>query len=165
MAPREHLSILRNDTGYALRLMRKDPWYTIAAVGILGLGIGVNTAVFSVVNSVLLRPLPYAEGNRIVTIRQQAAKAGVEDMNFSVQEINDYRLRNQTLSGMWSTDSMRFTLFRNGEAQKVRTGVVSASFFDFFGVHPILGRSVSFLRRPTRRAAGAAAELRILEAE
>ena len=62
-------------------------------------------------------------------------------MNFSVQEINDYRLRNQTLSGIVEYHSMRFTLFRNGEAQKVRTGVVSASFFDFFGVHPILGRT------------------------
>ena len=141
VAPREHLSILRDDAGYALRLMRKDPWYTIAAVGILGLGIGVNTAVFSAVNSVLLRPLPYAEGNRIVTIRQQAAKAGVEDLKFSVQEINDYRQQNQTLSGMVEYHSMRFTLFRNGEAQKVRTGVVSAGFFDFFGVHPILGRT------------------------
>ena len=141
VAPREHLSILRHDAGYALRLMRKDPGYTIAAVGILGLGIGVNTAVFSVVNSVLLRPLPYAEGSRIVTIRQQASKAGVEDMKFSVQEINDYRQRNQTLSGMVEYHSMRFTLFRNGEAQKVRTGVVSAGFFDFFGVHPILGRT------------------------
>ena len=141
MAPREHLSILRDDAGYALRLMRKDLGYTVAAVGILGLGIGVNTAVFSVVNSVLLQPLPYAEGNRIVTIRQQAAKAGVEDMKFSVQEINDYRQRNQTLNGMVEHHSMHFTLFRNGEAQRVRTGVVSAGYFDFFGVHPILGRT------------------------
>ena len=143
VAPREHFSILRQDAGYALRLMRKDPVYTIAAVGILGLGIGVNTAVFSVVNSVLLRPLPYADGDRLVTIRQRAAKAGVEDMKFSVQEINDYRQRNQTLSAMVEYHSMRFTLFRNGEAQKVRTGVVSAGFFDFFGVHPVLGRTFS----------------------
>jgi len=141
MAPREHLNMLRDDAGYALRLMRKDPGYTVAAVGILGLGIGVNTAVFSVVNSVLLQPLPYTEGNRIVTIRQQAAKAGVEDMKFSVQEINDYRQRNQTLNGMVEHHSMHFTLFRNGEAQRVRTGVVSAGYFDFFGVHPILGRT------------------------
>ena len=141
LAPREHFSILRQDTGYALRLMRKDPVYTLAAVGILGLGIGVNTAVFSVVNSVLLRPLPYADGDRIVTIRQKAAKAGVEDIRFSAQEINDYRERNQTLEAMVEYHSMRFTLFRNGEAQRVRTGVVSAGFFDFFGVRPILGRT------------------------
>ncbi len=141
IAPREHLSILRQDTGYALRLMRKDPAYTLAAVGILGLGIGVNTAVFSVVNSVLLRPLPYIDGDRIVTIRQQAPKAGVDDMRFSVQEINDYRQRNQTLAGMVEYHGMQFTLFRRGDAQRVRTGVVSAGFFDFFGVRPILGRT------------------------
>jgi len=141
LAPREHLSILRQDAGYALRLMRKEPVYTIAAVGILGLGIGVNTAVFSVVNSVLLRPLPYADGDRIVTLRQQAARAGVADMKFSVQEINDYRQRNRTLEGLVEYHSMRFTLFRKGEAQRVRTGVVSAGFFDFFGVRPVLGRT------------------------
>jgi predicted permease len=141
LAPREHLSALRQDAGYAWRLMRKDPLYTLAAVGILGLGIGVNTAVFSVVNSVLLRPLPYADGERIVTLRQKAAKAGFEDMKFSFQEINDYRQRNRTLEGIIEHHSMRFTLFRKSATQRVRTGVVSAGFFDFFGVRPLLGRT------------------------
>ncbi len=141
LAPREHLSILRQDAGYALRLMRKDPAYAVAAVGILGLGIGVNTAVFSVVNSVLLRPLPYAEGDRIVTLRQEASKAGVDNMRFSVPEIDDYRQRNRTLGGMVEYHGMQFTLFRGGGARRVRTGVVSAGFFDLFGVRPVLGRT------------------------
>src|SRR3954454_17259429 len=91
MAPREHVSVLAHDTRFALRMMRKNLGYALAAVLILGLGIGANTSIFSVVNSVLLKPLPYADGNRLVMVRQQDAKSGVTDMRFSVSEINDYR--------------------------------------------------------------------------
>jgi putative ABC transport system permease protein len=64
-APREHLSMLRQDVGFALRMMRKNLGFTIAAIVVLGLGIGANTAIFSVVNAVLLKRLPYAHGERL----------------------------------------------------------------------------------------------------
>jgi predicted permease len=141
MAPREHLSVLAQDTRYAARMMRKNRAYTSAAVLILGLGIGANTSIFSVVNSVLLKPLPYTDGNRLVIVRQQGEHNGVTDLPFSVAEINDYRERNRSLTGLVEYHAMTFTLLGGSEPHQVRTGVVSAGFFDFFGVKPLLGRT------------------------
>ena len=140
MAPREHLSVLAQDTRYALRMMRNNPGYTFVAVTILGLGIGANSAIFSVVNSVLLQPLPYVKGDRLVILRQRAAKLD-GNMAFSVKEIADYRERNRSLSALEEYHSMTFTLFSRTGAHRVRTGVVSAGFFDMFGVRPMLGRT------------------------
>ncbi|MEO8369685.1 MAG: ABC transporter permease, partial [Candidatus Solibacter sp.] len=131
------------DTTFALRMMRKNRGYTLAAVLILGLGIGANTSIFSVVNSVLLRPLPYAQGNQLVILRQHGAKNGVADMTFSVSEINDYRTRNRSLSALVEYHAMTFTLLGGTEPHRVRTGVVSAGFFQFLGVQPVLGRAFS----------------------
>ena len=139
MAPREHLSVLGQDTRFALRMMRKNPGYTSAAVLILGLGIGANSAIFSVVNSVLLKPLPYAQDSQLVVLKQQALKAGVENLLFSPPEISDYRQNNRSLSALVEYHHMMFTLLGRNSAERVRTGVVSANFFGFFGVKPVLG--------------------------
>ncbi len=155
MAPREHLSVLGQDTSYALRLMRKNFGHTLLAVMILGLGIGANTAIFSVVHSTLMRPLPYANDTQLVTIRQQAPRAGSNDINFSVKEIQDYRTQRRSLSGLVEYHGMTFTLFGGPEAQRVRTGVVSDGYFDMFGVKPLLGRTFE----PADDQKGAAAVL------
>src|SRR5271165_6217183 len=99
-APREHWQILVSDCGYAFRMMRKNFGFTVVAVLTLALGIGANTAIFSVVHSVLLRPLPYPNGEQLIFIRQQETKLGISDMSFSVKEIEDYRAQNRTLSGL-----------------------------------------------------------------
>lgn len=140
-APREHWQILTSDCGYAFRMMRKNPGFTVVAILTLALGIGANTAIFSVVHSVLLRSLPYPQGQQLIFIRQQEQKLGIPDMGFSVKEIEDYRAQNRTLSGLVEYHSMSFTLFGHGDPERVRTGVVSANYFDLFGVQPLLGRT------------------------
>ena len=140
-APREHWQILSSDIGYAVRMMRKNPGFTLIAVLTLALGIRANTAIFSVVHAVLLRPLPYPDGQQLIFVKQQEPKLGVDDLGFSVQEINDYRTQNRTLSGLVEYHGMAFTLFGHGDPDRVRTGVVSANYFDLFGVKPLLGRT------------------------
>jgi putative ABC transport system permease protein len=140
-APREHWQILTSDCGYAFRMMRKNPGFTAVAILTLALGIGANTAIFSVVHSVLLRPLPYPQGQQLIFIRQQQTKLGIPDISFSVKEIEDYRAQNRTLSGLVEYHAMSFTLFGHGDPERVRTGVVSANYFDLFGVQPLLGRT------------------------
>jgi predicted permease len=150
MAPREHLSVLAQDTRFALRMMRKNRGYTIAAIAILGLGIGANTSIFSVVNSVLLRPLPYANGNRLVILRQSRTRNDMP-IRFSVAELTDYRQRSHTLDSIVEYHNMSFTLYGGSEPRSVRTGVVSAGFFDLLGVKPLLGRTF----QPDEEAPGA----------
>lgn len=141
MAPREHFSVLSQDIRYAWRMMRKNPGFTLSAILILGLGIGANSAIFSVVNSVLLKPLPYMEGDQLVVLRNVQTRLGVEDAQFSVQEIQDYRERNSSLAELVEFHTMTFTLLGGAEARSVRTGVVSAHFFDVMGVRPLMGRT------------------------
>jgi len=140
-APREHLAMLRQDAGYALRMMRANFGYTVVALVTLALGIGANTAIFSVIHGILLQPLPYPQGQQLVVLQQQAPKAGVANVSFSVKEIADYRSQNHTLSSLVEYHTMTFTLLGHGEAERVQAGVVSAGFFDFFGVKPVLGRT------------------------
>jgi putative ABC transport system permease protein len=140
-APREHWDILKQDCSYAFRMMRKNIGFATIAVLTLALGIGANTAIFSVVHAVLLRPLPYPQGQQLVFIRQQAQREGIDDIGFSAHEIQDYREQNRTLSGVVEYHNMSFILFGHGDPDRVRAAVVSANYFDLFGVKPLLGRT------------------------
>src|SRR3984957_19366782 len=139
-APSEHFSMLGQDTHYALRMMRKNKGYTAAALLALALGIGANTAIVSVISTVLLRPLPYQNDGQLMVLHQKAPKAGVDEVAFSVPEINDYRQQSSSFSSLVEYHNMRFTLFSKDSATRVQTGVVSPEFFGMFGVKPIMGR-------------------------
>ena len=154
-APGEHLAMFRQDAGFALRMMRKSPGFTLAAILTLGLGIGANSAIFSVVNAVLLRPLPYEHGDRLVTLHQQAPRAGMLNQPFSVAEINDYRTQSHSLDGLVEYHNMNFILLGRSEPERVETGVVSWNYFDVFGVKPLFGRAF----RPEDEQPGAPAVL------
>jgi putative ABC transport system permease protein len=153
-APREHLSMLRQDAGFALRMMRKNLGFTIAAIVVLGLGIGANSAIFSVVNAVLLKRLPYAHGERLLMLSQRTARGGGIGRS-SVPELNDYRKQNRSLDGIVEYHNMQFILLGRSEPERVETGVVSWNFFDLFGVKPLAGR----IFEPNDEKAGAPAVL------
>ncbi len=128
------------DARYGWTMLRRNPGFALAAVLTLALGIGANTAIFSVIYGVLLRPLPYQNGERLITLKQQAPLAGVDDMRFSVKEIADYRAQTQTLDELVEYHAMSFTLFGRSEPERIQAGVVSANFFDVLGVRSKLGR-------------------------
>ncbi len=132
---------LLQDLRYGLRVLVKNPGFSAAAIVTLALGIGANTAIFSLVYGVLLRPLPYREGERLVVLHQQLKGAHIADMPFSVKELQDYCDRNHTLSGIVEHHTMNFLLINRDSAERVETAVVSANFFDVLGVKPLLGRT------------------------
>ncbi len=135
------LETLWQDVRFGVRVLWRNPGYTIAAILTLAAGVGINTAIFSIIYGVLLRPLPYQHGNELVVVRQQAPLAGVNNLGFSVKEIEDYRAQSNTLSDVVEHHSMTFTLFGRSEPELIRTAVVSANFFDVMGVYPLMGRS------------------------
>jgi putative ABC transport system permease protein len=137
----ELIETLWQDIRFGGRILIKNPGFTLVAVLTLALGIGANTAIFSVIYGVLLRPLPYQKDAQLVVLSQQAPKANVNNVPFSVKEFSDYKERNQTLESMVEYHSMQFILLSKGEPERVQTGVVSAEFFDFLGVKPLLGRT------------------------
>jgi len=135
------LENLWRDISYGTRILLKSPGFTLIAVITLALGIGANTAIFSVIYGVLLRPLPYSDGERLVVLHQQAPLAGIDDTGFSVKEITDYRERNQTIEEVVEHHSMNFILLGGTEPENIQSGVVSANFFDVMGVKPLMGRT------------------------
>src|SRR5207253_2815021 len=143
-APGEHLAMFRQDAGFALRMMRKSPGFTIAAILTLGLGIGANSAIFSVVNAVLLKPLPYERGDRLVVLRQ---RMGTMDQRFSASDTNDYRRQSRSLDGLVEYHNMNFILLGRSEPERVETGVVSWNYFDDVGVKPLF--ACPFRSRPS----------------
>ncbi|HET8648354.1 MAG TPA: ABC transporter permease, partial [Vicinamibacteria bacterium] len=144
------LETLGQDLRYGARSLRRNPGFTGVVALTLGLGIGANTAVFSVVRGVLLRPLPYARGQEVVALHQPAL-SGAGDIGFSVKEVKDYGALTPSLEDVVEYHSMNFTLLGGPEPQRVRTGVVSAAFFDVLGVEALLGRTF----RPGEDAMGA----------
>jgi putative ABC transport system permease protein len=134
------MSTFIQDIRYGFRMLRKNPGFTLVALLALALGIGANTALFSVVYGVLLKPLPYAQGKELVVLRQDFPNANAANVGFSVKEIQDYREQAKSLAQIEQYHQMSFVLLDGQEPDEVRTGVVSAHFFDLLGVKPYLGR-------------------------
>ena len=126
------IEALAQDIRFSLRVLRRNPGFTVTALLTLALGIGANTAIFSVIYGVLLRPLPYKDGHRLVVLNQQARLNNANNLGFSVKEFEDYRDQNKTME-MVEHHAMSFILYGRGEPERVQTSVVSANFFDMLG--------------------------------
>jgi len=143
------LQTLVQDARYAARTLRKAPVFTLAAVITLAVGIGASTAIFSMVNGVLLHRLPIGSGDRLVHMLAPSAQAPNE--GYSMMEVADLNRDLKTMTGVAEYHSMAFQLYGHGDPLRVQTGVVSDRFFDMIGVKPLLGRT--FL--PGEEAVGA----------
>ncbi len=136
------LEAIMRDVRHAMRGLRKNPGYALVFIVTLGLGIGANTAMFSAVNGVLLRPLPHADGDRLVYLRQSALLADTENALFSVPEIDDYRRGAPSLEAVAEFSALTFTMLGYDAPRLVRAGIVTGNYFEVMGLSATLGRTV-----------------------
>ncbi|MHB1327648.1 MAG: ABC transporter permease [Gemmatimonadales bacterium] len=129
-----------SDIRYALRSLSRSPGFAVAVVLTLGLGIGANTAIFSVVRAVLLKPLPHQDGDQLVYLRQSADGLGAENVLFSVPEILDFRNGARSLGGIAEYSGMTYTLQGTDDAVRINVGLVTGNYFSVMGLRPVLGR-------------------------
>jgi putative ABC transport system permease protein len=142
-APREHLDLLRGDVRYGLRTLRRNPAFTLVAVLALAVGIGANTAVFTIVDGVLLRALPYQSPGELVAIFEKLPNAPVPKFEFSAPDYGFIREAAQSFSGMFTYRNQALELSGAVESQRVIGARVSPEMFDVLGVAPVVGRALT----------------------
>jgi putative ABC transport system permease protein len=129
------------DLKFALRSLIRAKGLALTVIVTLALGIGANAAIFSVVRSVLLRPLVNRDADRLLYIRQAALGIGTENLTFSMPEINDLKSLVTTMTAFGDFSTVDFTLIGFGREPRIVTaGVVNGSFFEVMGLRPVLGR-------------------------
>ncbi|HWB95429.1 MAG TPA: ABC transporter permease [Bryobacteraceae bacterium] len=128
------------DVRYALRSFRKSPTFTAVAILSLALGIGVNTAIFSLVNAVLLRPLPVPEPDRLISVYHRSAHGSGQLSSSSYPDYEYYRDHAQSLAGLMAYVRLPVDLRQGGEVRRVSAEIATANYFSVLGVEPKLGR-------------------------
>ena len=134
------MEALLQDIRYGWRMLARNPAFTAIAVFTLALGIGASTAIFSVVDTVLLRPLPYREPEKLVLVSETLPEMSADEIGVSAGEYQDYRDRNRSFSQLAAYESAGFNLTGAGQPLRVNAGALSASAFALLGVSPELGR-------------------------
>jgi predicted permease len=135
------MQTLLQDIRYALRTLVKNPGFTVVAVLTLALGIGANTALFSVVNGVLLNPLPFSAPDQLVTL--YANRVHLERASISYPNFLDWQRENHSFASLAAFRPDDFNLTGAGDAEHIRGEMVSADLFSTLGVKPVIGRSFS----------------------
>ncbi len=134
------LESLRSDVRFALRGLRKRPTFTAVAVATLALGIGATSAVFSLIDGVLLRPLPFPRPDRLVWFRQSFPEKGLDDWTLSQENVAMYRDRVRDFESFAAFNRLGVTVDLGGRPRRVVCAVVTGQFFTVLGIDPALGR-------------------------
>src|SRR5262245_9168581 len=134
---------LLQDLRFGARMLLKKPGFTIVAVITLALGIGANTAVFSLINAVLLRPLPFYEPAALVMVWEDASFAGFPQQEPAPANYVDWKARQSVFEDMAALEWGKFSLTGDGEPQQIYSNSVTSNFFTLLGVAPALGRTFS----------------------
>ena len=130
-----------NDLRFALRQLRKSPGFTVVAVLTLALGIGLNTAIFSLIDDLFLRPLPFKDPPRLVHIYSNARERNLLELAISVPRFQHFRESQTIFDGFGAENQSAFTLTGLGDAVQILGGQVTSNYFDVLGVRPIRGRN------------------------
>src|SRR4051794_36796826 len=138
-APKEHLDMLKDDLHYAFRTFLRNPWFTVVAVVTLALGMGVNSALFSVVKSVLLEDLPYAKPNQLVRVWIRNPKQGFEHDIANLPRLREWRSAH-SFHDLLGFTSARLILTGGQEPLQLRGASVTTNFFHVMGVRLLVGR-------------------------
>lgn len=128
------------DVRYAVRTMVQKPGFTFVIILTLALGIGATTAIFSVVNGVILRPLPYPEPERLVQIWYENKPQNIENAFISLPDFKDIQKRSQTLNSIAIWEVVGYNLWGGAEPERLTTGIASHDYFQMVGIKPVLGR-------------------------
>src|SRR4029079_3188535 len=134
----KRMNTLLQDLRYGARMLFKNPGITFVVILALALGIGANTAIFSVVDAVLLRPLPYPESDRLV-FRNETSKS-MEEISISYPNFTDWRSQNHVFENLGVYNRSSYNLTGVGEAERIVTGQVSADMFAALRANPAIGR-------------------------
>src|SRR5580658_10223085 len=128
------------DVRYGLRVLLKNPGFTAIAVLTLALGIGANTALFSVVNGVLLNPLPYPNPDRLVAVYANTDSTGLSSISYP--NFEDWQRDNHSFSALGAFRTEEYNLTGAGEPERLHGHMVSADLFPALGINPVLGRNI-----------------------
>ena len=139
--PANLLSSIWQDIRFAFRILRKSPGFTTVAVLTLALGIGANTAIFSIVNAVLLRPLPFKDSARLVLLHEGLPRIGFPKMSFSPPDLAVFAREQKLFSELGMFLNERMDISGQGEPDRVIVTRVSATLFPMLGAEPALGRT------------------------
>jgi len=141
-APREHLAILKQDTTYAIRALRRTPAFSIAAILTLAIGIGATTSLFTILNAFLFRPLPVSRPGELVSIATLDRHIELPH-GLSLRDLEDYRADNPAFSDLVGCMPVRAALNAGGGAEQIAIEAVTGNYFSVLGVPPAVGRVIA----------------------